>query len=53
MPAVSKKQKTLACIALSMHQGKTPKSYSKQAAKMSMSMSESEMKKMCKMPMEK
>ncbi len=34
MPATSKKQKTLMCIALSMKRGKTPKSYSKQAAKM-------------------
>jgi len=47
MPAVSKNQRSLACIALSMKQGKTAHSYSKQAHKMMMSMSEEEMEKMC------
>lgn len=53
MPAASKSQKTLACIALSMHNGKTPKSYSKEAAKMAESMSLADMEKYCKMPVEK
>ena len=43
----SKNQKTLACIALSMHEGKTPHSYSKQAHKMMMSMSKEQMEEFC------
>ncbi len=33
MPPVSKKQKTLFCIAKAIKEGSTPASYSKQAAK--------------------
>ena len=53
MPAVSKNQKTLSCIALSMMRGKTPKSYSKQAVKMMESMSEEDLKDMCESPVKK
>ena len=44
---VSKNQKTLACIALAMHNGKVKESYSKQAAEMSKSMSVEDMEKFC------
>jgi len=44
-PAVSERQRKLAGIALSMKRGKTPKSYSKQAAKMSKSMTTKELRK--------
>ncbi len=50
MPATSKKQKTLMCIALSMKRGKTPKSYSKQAAKMAETMSEQQLADYCEEP---
>uniref|UniRef100_A0A6M3J7V2 Uncharacterized protein n=1 Tax=viral metagenome TaxID=1070528 RepID=A0A6M3J7V2_9ZZZZ len=53
MPAVSKNQKTLACIALSMANGETSKSYSKQAAKMAESMSKEELATYCKEPVKK
>ena len=48
MPAVSKNQKTLACMALSMKRGKTKHSFSKQAHKMMTSMSEEELEKYCR-----
>jgi len=48
MPASSSKQRTLFCIALSMKQGKTPKSYSKQAARMCDSMSAEQLADYCK-----
>ena len=47
MPAVSKNQRSLACIALKMKNGEMEHSYSKQAHQMMMSMSEEEMTKMC------
>ena len=50
MPATSKNQKTLACIALSIKRGKTKASYSKQAAEMAQSMSEAELVKYCEEP---
>lgn len=50
---VSKNQKTLACIALSIKRGKTKSSYSKQAAGMAESMSESKLEAWCKGPIEK
>ena len=53
MPATSKAQKTLFCIALSIKQGKTPASYSKQAAKMADSMSEEQLKDYCEAPVKK
>lgn len=45
MPAVSEAQRRLAGIALSMKRGKTPRSYSKEAAKMADSMTEAELEK--------
>jgi len=53
MPAVSKNQHTLACIALSIKKGETPASYSKQGAKMASSMSEDELNIYCKEPVQK
>ena len=47
MPAVSKEQQTLACIALSIKRGETDKSYSKEAAKMAESMTEQQLKDFC------
>ena len=47
MPAVSEKQRRLACIALSMKRGKTAKSYSKEAARMCDSMTEQQLKDYC------
>lgn len=49
MPAETKNQRTLACIALSMKEGKTPHSYSKEGHKMMMSMSMEQLKDMCEM----
>ena len=49
----SQNQKTLACIALSMMEGKTPKDYSKQAEKMMMSMSKEKLTEWCKGPVVK
>ena len=48
MPATSEAQRTLACIALAIKRGETPKSYSKQAAKMADSMSEEQLADYCK-----
>lgn len=53
MPATSSKQKTLMCIALSMKKGKTPKSYSKEAAKVADSMSEQQLADYCQVPVKK
>jgi len=50
---VSKKQKTLACIAYSMSKGETPKSYSAAAAKMLESMGAEKCKEWCEGPIEK
>ena len=47
MPAVSEAQRKLACIALSILRKETPKSYSKQAAKMAESMTEEQLKDYC------
>ena len=43
MPAVSEPQRKLAGIALSIKRGKTPKSYSKEAARMAGSMTEEQL----------
>ena len=51
MTAVSKKQKTTACMALAMKNGKLPATYSKAAKSMADSMSEKELETMCQMPM--
>jgi len=53
MPATSKAQKTLFCIALAMKRGKTPKSYSAQAAKMCDQMSEEQLKDYCESKVQK
>lgn len=49
----SKNQRTLACIALAMKRGETPRSYSAEAAKMADSMSEEKLSEWCKGPIEK
>jgi len=53
MPATSENQRTLFCIALSIKRGKTPASYSKQAAKMAEEMSEEQLKEYCSAPVKK
>jgi hypothetical protein len=50
MPATSKKQRTLMCIALAIKEGKTPKSYSKEAARLAGSMSVEQLRDYCKSP---
>jgi len=50
---VSENQKTLACIALAIKRGETPKSYSEEAAKMANSMSEEKLSEWCKGPLKK
>lgn len=47
MPATSENQRQLFCIALSIKRGKTPSSYSKQAAKMAGTMSEAQLAEYC------
>lgn len=47
MPATSEAQRRLACLALSIKLGKTPKSRSEQAAKMAESMSEKQLRDFC------
>jgi len=49
----SENQQTLACIALAMQRGETPKSYSAAAAEMADSMSEEKLSEWCKGPIEK
>lgn len=53
MPATSESQRKMFCIALSIKQGKTPSSYSKQAAKMAGEMSEQQLADYCKEPVKK
>lgn len=53
MPATSKNQRTLFCIALSIKQGKTPASYSAEAARMAKEMSEEQLQEYCGSPVEK
>jgi hypothetical protein len=53
MPATSKAQRTLFCIALSIKRGETPKSYSKQAAKLAEENSEETLKDYCEAPVKK
>ena len=50
MPAVSKKQKVLFCIAKSIKEGKTPASFSKQAAKIAEKNSLETIKDFCGSP---
>jgi hypothetical protein len=49
----SAKQRTLSCIALSIKEGKTPRSYSAEAAKMADSMSEEKLREWCGGPIKK
>jgi len=44
---VSESQRKLMCIALSMKRGETPKSYSKEAARLAESMTEEQLKDYC------
>lgn len=53
MPAKSKRQKKLMCIALSIKRGETPRGYSEQAAKLADSMSEQSLTEYCESPVEK
>ena len=53
MPATSEDQRKLMCVALSMKRGKTPKSYSKQAAKMCDEMTEAQLKEYCQSKVKK
>ena len=53
MPAASKGQRTLFCIAQSIKEGKTPKTYSAQAAKMAETMSLEKLKTYCEAPVKK
>ncbi len=52
-PATSKSQRTLFCVALSIKEGKTPKTYSKQAAKMAETMTAEKLAEYCKPPVKK
>jgi len=53
MPATSPEQQKLACIALSIKRGKTPKSYSKEAAEWAESASEESLRETCESPVKK
>ncbi len=53
MPASSESQRRLACIAFNIKLGKTPKSYSPEAAKMANEMSLKQLSEFCKSPVEK
>lgn len=48
MPAKSEKQRKLMCIALGIKRGKTPKSYSFEAAHLAKTMSEQQLRDYCK-----
>jgi len=52
MPATSKNQRTLFCIALSIKRGETPRTYSAEAAKMADEMSEKQLSDYCENPVE-
>ena len=53
MPATSPEQKKLFCIALNIKLGKTPKSYSPEAAKMAKDMTIAQLSDYCKSPVKK
>ena len=53
MPSTSRKQHTLMCIALGMKKGSTPKTYSKEAARMCDSMTVTQLEDYCKNPVKK
>lgn len=50
MPAVSEKQRTLWCIAQSIKEGSTPKSFSKKAADIAAKNSLETIKEFCESP---
>ncbi len=50
MPATSQKQKSLFCIARSIKEGKTPASFSKQAAKIAENTDLATIKEFCESP---
>jgi len=50
---VTENQQTLACIALKIKRGETPRSYSTGAAEMADSMSEEKLEEWCKGPIKK
>lgn len=52
-PASTEEQRTLFCIALAIKRGKTPASYSAQAAKMAEQMTEEQLKEYCESPVKK
>jgi len=52
-PASSQAQKLLMCIALSIKRGKTPKEYSKEAAKLAETMSLKDLADFCREPVKK
>ena len=53
MPATSEAQRRLFCVALSIKRGETPKSYSKQAAKLAEENDEATLKEYCGSKVEK
>lgn len=53
MPASSEAQRKLCCIALNIKLGKTPKSYSPEAAKMAKEMSVAQLSDFCKSKVKK
>lgn len=53
MPATSEAQRTLFCIALAIKRGETPKSYSKEAARLAEENSEETLRDYCKAPVKK
>ena len=53
MPAETEAQRKLFCVALSIKRGDTPKTYSKQAAKMASEMSEEQLVDYCGSPVKK
>jgi len=53
MPSKSKKQRALMCIALGMKEGKTPKRYSAEAARISGDMNKEQLQEFYKAPVAK
>ena len=53
MPPTSEAQRKLSCIALSIKLGKTPESYSAEAAKMAKEMTVKELSEFCRSPVKK
>lgn len=53
MPATSEAQRQIMCIALQIKLGKTPKSYSREAARMAREMTVAQLKDYCHSEVEK